>query len=438
MKRLRTKLVVSFAGVTLLTVLITSLPQLNAIVRDNQDLPVAERSGLSAGQVGRALLRPRGLPAGWAGGRVNVLEGLRDQARGAAPALDAAAGPAGVAATGVVGTGAVATAASDGPWVSLRDVGGYLRNSIEQRAATLVGSAAVALALAVGLGLLLARVIAKPIQRVAVAADRVAAGDLAARVPVSAARARDGDETARLAESFNSMASSLERLERQRRDMVADVAHELRTPLTVLRGRLEALEDGVVPFTLAEVADMHAQVLVLTRLVEDLRVLSLADAGALKLDLRQLDLAELVTSAVAAHQVRAADKGVSLVSARGAPVPAELDGERMLQVLNNLIDNALRYTPVGGHVTLSTSLEAGSAVLEVADTGAGIPADVAERVFERFYRADGSRTRDGGGSGLGLAIVKAIVELHGGRVSARVGQAGGTVVRIELPAGTRS
>ncbi len=440
MNRLGTKLILAFAGVTIVTVLLMGLPQLGAIARDNQELPATLRSALSARQVGRAIFFPPRAAHGGFGAIVTVspwqLQQLQQeraqlQAQAAGTGSGSAAEPSLTSGVPIALNGA-----EGGPWVALGDLGAYLRGSIEERAATVVGSAALALAFAVGLALLLARVIAKPIQRVAVAANSVAAGDLSARVSVAPRHAGSKDETVRLAESFNVMADSLERLERQRRDMVADVAHELRTPLTVLRGRMEALEDGVVPLTLEEIGDMHSQVLVLTRLVEDLRVLSLADAGRLHLSPQDLDLAEMVRSAAAAHRALATAKGVALITAGAGPVHARLDPERMHQVLGNLLDNAVRHTPAGGSVTLTVAGEGGEAVLEVADTGPGIPQGLEERVFERFYRADESRSRGaGGGSGLGLAIVKAIVEAHGGSVSAGRAAGGGALLRVVVPGG---
>ncbi len=447
MKRLGARLVLAFVGVTLVTVLLMSLPQLAAIARDNRELPASERSPLNAEQVGRAVLFPRR----WApGGFVAVVTvppwevaQRRGQAQpqagaeavGSEPAAPGGAG-ASAAVPSVAGTPLQAPSgeAGAGSWVALGDLGAYLRGSLEARAATVIGTATLALALAVGLGLLLARIIARPIQRVAVAANSVAAGDLSARVPLAPSHHGSKDETVRLAQSFNAMADSLQRLERQRRDMVADVAHELRTPLTVLRGRMEALEDGVAPLTLAEVADMHAQVLVLTRLVEDLRVLSLADSGKLTLHPRELDLADLARSAAAGYRVRAAEKGLSVEVTGEGRVAALLDGERMLQVLGNLLDNAVRYAPAGGRVAVRVERDGGDVVLEVSDTGVGFPAGTEARVFERFYRLDESRARDGGGSGLGLAIVKAIVEAHGGSVGAGRGAAGGAVVRVVMAA----
>ncbi len=434
MNRLGVKLVLALVGVTLVTVLLISAAQLRAIVAENRSLPAPERSELSPRQMGRAVF----FPSRSGRGTITI-----------------------VTLPAVPESGSVEAQAEPSGWVSWREVTNYLRGSLEQRAGSLIVSALVALALAVALALVLARVIARPIQRVAAAADRLAAGDLSVRVPLAAtagagaaaARGSDlgrgvahgsmqgpvpgpvprGDETIRLAHSFNVMADSLERLERQRRDMVADVAHELRTPLTVLRGRLEALEDGVVPLDMAEVSDMHAQVLILTRLVEDLRLLSLADAGEMPLHPQALDLAEVARSAAAGYRLRAADKGVALVEDHAGPLSVVADRDRVLQVIGNLLDNALRHTPSGGRVTLRVFGDGELAVIEVADTGPGIPDGSLERVFERFHRTDDSRARSAGGSGLGLAIVRAIVESHGGTVTAARAVEGGAVLRVALP-----
>lgn len=411
MSRLVVRLVAALVGVTLLAIALTSLPQLTGIMRENRQLPLSERSDFNPGQMGRAFFGEGGPPSGFLGLLGVSPEELR---AGEWPELSRAA---------------------DGRWVAMQDMAAYLRGSLERRAATLVGSVLLAVALAAVLAIILARSISRPIREVASAADRVAAGDLSVRVPVSRPSASERDETARLGRSFNVMADGLERLERQRRDMVADVAHELRTPLTVLRGRLEALEDGVIPFDQSEVTDMHAQVLVLARLVEDLRVLSLADSGKLTLDLRTVDLAELARSVVGAYQLHAVEKEISVVASGAEPVLVRADRERMLQVLGNLVDNAVRHTPAGGTVTVTSSLDGSAARVSVVDTGAGIPAAEREKLFDRFYRADESRTRAAGGSGLGLAIVKAIVDLHGGTVTINANEGAGTEVEVTLPAG---
>src|SRR5690606_37669913 len=236
----------------------------------------------------------------------------------------------------------------------------------------------------------------------------------------------------RLARSFNAMADSLERLERNRTNMVADVAHELRTPLTVMRGRLEALEDGVTPLELSEVHDLHAQVLVLSRLVEDLRVLSLADAGKLSLELQDVELSELAHSVVSGFQVTARERGIAL-SVEAAPgVVTTGDRDRLTQVMVNLVDNAMRITPAGGSVSVVVTATPDGPLFEVRDSGPGIPAGSERRIFERFVRTDDGRARADGGSGLGLAIVNSIVELHNGTVRAWNSAAGGAVFSVQL------
>lgn len=408
MKRLHVQLVVAFVSVTLLAIALTTVPQVSGIVRENLLLPAAERSSFSPGRLGRAFFGEGYLPPG-------------------------PFGRMGMHAEQMPG-GPVNVEAINGNWVAMHDMTAFIRSSLESRAALLAGSVLLALAAAVVLALVLAQAISRPIRTVATAADRVAAGDLSVRVPSSQERASRGDETARLGLSFNVMADGLERLERQRKDMVADVAHELRTPLTVLRGRLEAVQDGVVPFDPAEVDDMLAQVLLLTRLVEDLQVLSMADSGHLTLNLVTADLAELVRTAAAAQEHRAADKGLRLVVTAPEPLLVRADRERLLQVLGNLLDNAVRHTPVGGTITLSARRAGDDAVISVADTGPGVPESECGRVFERFYRADGSRGRSSGGSGLGLSIVKAIVELHKGRVAIDGAEGNGTEITVTLPA----
>src|SRR5690606_19847708 len=225
----------------------------------------------------------------------------------------------------------LASASATGDTVSRSTLLAYVRGSLERRTVALVGSAVLALGLAVVLALVLARLIARPIEGVTAAAGRIAAGDLSARIPVRRRRQR-GSETERLAASFNAMADSLQALESSRRAMVADIAHERRTPLTVMRGRLEAMEDGVVDLSLEEVRDLHTQVLLLSRLVDDLRTLSLADAGRLSLHVDEVDLADLARLAAASYRVQADAKRVRLDVAAPARAPVQADRERLMQV----------------------------------------------------------------------------------------------------------
>jgi signal transduction histidine kinase len=295
------------------------------------------------------------------------------------------------------------------------------------RAVLLAGLAAGAAALLIGTLLFVG--IMRPLRSLQSAAQQVAAGDLTARVPV-----RNRDELGTLAESFNQMASGLDHQQQLRQQMVADIAHELRTPISVIQGTLEAMLDGILQPDLAEVRDLHTETRRLSRLVDDLRMLSLADAGQLALVRGPLDLAGLVESVVGRMAPLAETRGVELAAQVERPVPpVDGDADRLAQVLTNLIDNGLRYTPSGGHVTVSLKHQGGRLRLAVADDGPGIPAEELPYIFERFWRGDRSRSRHSGGSGIGLAIVRQLVELHGGtvEVESRVGQ--GSTFVVSLP-----
>lgn len=304
-----------------------------------------------------------------------------------------------------------------------------------------LGFALAALAsvvLGVGVAAAIAGRIARPITAVARAAERLAGGDLGARVAAEGTGARRSpDEVALLARSFDAMAAELERSERQRRTLVADVAHELRTPVSVLRGRLEAMLDGVLPLERDEVARLHRHSELLTRLVEDLRVLSLADDARLELDLQEVDLVALAREVLLGFDARARGSGVRLEFAAGpGELPQRVDRHRVAQVLTNLIDNALRVTPAGGAVGVEVVATAGGSRVVVRDDGPGLPPGDPERLFERFYRAEESRARATGGSGLGLPIARTLVAAHGGRLYAEPGDAGGARFVVELEAST--
>jgi two-component system sensor histidine kinase BaeS len=294
---------------------------------------------------------------------------------------------------------------------------------------------------AIALGVLVATVIsariARPIAAVAAAANRVAEGDLGARVRLRAV-GRESDEVARLQVSFNAMAQALERSEANRQALVADVAHELRTPLAVLQGRLEGLLDGVLDNDRAELERLHRQTALLARLVEDLRVLSLADAQQLTLSLEPLDLWAVVAEGVGMVEARAAAKGVALTMlGSSAVVRVAGDRHRLLQVFSNLLENALVVTPSGGSVSVRIERSRHRAHVSVDDQGPGLPAGDAARLFERFYRADRARARASGGSGIGLAIVKTLCEAHGGEVRASNRPEGGARFEVELPLAAR-
>lgn len=280
---------------------------------------------------------------------------------------------------------------------------------------------------------LIAWYLARPLSAVSKAARQVAGGDLSARALLPTQEPRGpgrgpGGEAVRLVDDFNAMAASLERLEAERQATAAAIAHELRTPLAVLQARLAALRDGVFPLEAREVGLLAQQTDLLARLVEDLRHLSLADAGRLTLDLQPCDLAALVRDVVAGFEPRAAAQGVRLdVRAQAALVTG--DAARLRQVVGNLLDNALRFTPAAGTVEVTVCRDEAGVTLLIRDSGPGLGESDPERVFGRFYRADARRS----GSGLGLAVVRSLVELHGGRAEAVNSPSGGALFRVLLP-----
>ena len=299
---------------------------------------------------------------------------------------------------------------------------------------TLAFGSVLAVGLALLLAFLLSRRLAQPVQAVSQAASEMMMGKLSARVPITPILERAGDETSTLARTFNQMADVLERQEQHRRNMVADIAHELRTPISVMRAKLEALEDGVMPLTLEEVGRLQRQTGLLARLVDDLRLLSLADAGQLGMELRSVDLGTISRNVVSAFEPRASVKHVTVhLKQANEPSTLRADPDRLEQVLTNLLENALQHTPEGGTITVQLSANAESVQWHVLDTGPGLPQDALEIVFNRFYRTDASRSRLTGGSGLGLSIVRAIVELHGGTVTASNRITGGAEFVVSLP-----
>jgi signal transduction histidine kinase len=310
------------------------------------------------------------------------------------------------------------------------------------------------LALASGLLLLavfFAQRLSRPLRDITRAAQRLAGGQL--DVQVRRAHIRELDE---LTQAFNAMARSLDQADKQRRQMTADIAHELRTPLTIIKGRLEGLQDGVYSPTAEEVDRLLGETALLERLIEDLRLLALAEAGQLPLYREPLAPLDLLESARAAFAGQAAAQGVALRAEAQEDLPQiDADPQRMAQVLANLVANALRYTPSGGSIILSAAHEwigerqktkddskglqpivhrPSSIVLRVRDTGKGIAAEDLPHVFDRFYRADRSRARGSGGAGLGLAITRQIVVAHGGSIWAQSEPGQGTTISIALPA----
>jgi signal transduction histidine kinase len=307
-----------------------------------------------------------------------------------------------------------------------------------RRDATVVG-VLVALLLGVALAAWLSRSIARPIAAVSAASLELAAGRFGTRVELPR-RATQPVETRALTDGFNAMSEAIERYEGERKAMVADVAHELRTPLAALRLRLEALEDGLVPLSQDEVRRLRGHTDLLARLVDDLRLLSLADAGRLTLEPVDVDLGAWLASAAEAAQDGLRPRGVGLaVRGPAAPVAVRIDPQRMFQVLHNLIDNAARYAPEGTDVEVAVAAASDEVRLTVRDRGPGVPEGEIDVIFDRFVRGVRRDERGGTGSGLGLAIVRTLVELHGGRVEVRnlaVTDGGGAAFAVVLPRGT--
>ncbi|HEV2583279.1 MAG TPA: ATP-binding protein [Ktedonobacteraceae bacterium] len=283
--------------------------------------------------------------------------------------------------------------------------------------------------LALLLTLALSNRILKPVRELTRVANHMEQGDLSQRV-----RIRTQDEMGKLAHAFNTMADSLAHSEQLRRNLVSDVAHELRTPLTNIRGYLEALRDHVIDPTGDMIASLYDESLLLSRLVVDLQELSLAEAGQLRLARRQLSPDEVLIQAVSALQLQAEAKQLALHVDLPACLPrVEADAERVGQVLRNLLSNAIIHTPPGGTITVSACIHEDEVLVSVQDTGAGIEAQHLPYIFERFYRADSSRSRTTGGTGLGLAIVKQVVEAHGGHVAAESTPGRGSSFTFSLP-----
>jgi signal transduction histidine kinase len=285
------------------------------------------------------------------------------------------------------------------------------------------------LTILLGIAAVFSRQISRPLLQVGQAAEGLARGDRAARAAPVRIRELSG-----LAESFNRMAEALQAADEQRRQMTADIAHELRTPLTVVKGRLEGIQDGIYQADNEQLDGLLQEVALLERLIDDLRLLALADAGQLRLELSETAPADLLCEAARSFTPLVLERGVTLQVEQQSGLPLlRIDTQRMMQVIGNLLANALRHTPAGGSVTLRALQHNGLIRLQVADTGSGIaPADL-PHVFERFYRSDRARTRSSGGAGLGLAIARRLVEAHGGTISVASQPGHGTEFTIDLP-----
>jgi two-component system, OmpR family, sensor histidine kinase BaeS len=290
-------------------------------------------------------------------------------------------------------------------------------------AALISGAAALILAF------VLASAFVKPIGQLTRAASSLAKGNLDERVVVKGTA-----EVKTLAKAFNQMAAALQAAERNRKAMTADIAHELRTPLSVQKVNLEALQDGVYPLTLDGLTPILEQNEQLTHLVNDLRILSLADAGELTMQKICFEVFPVLQSIKTQFNQQAEQRGIQLnLEPQPIPIPVLADQTRVVQILSNLLQNALRYTPEGSQVFLNLKADGRQALIEVRDTGPGIAEDALPYVFERFYKADKARSRGETGSGLGLAIARQLAELNGGTLTAANHEKGGAVFILMLP-----
>jgi len=280
------------------------------------------------------------------------------------------------------------------------------------------------------IGLLLMRRMINPLSEVIAAAQAVSQGDLTARVPVHT----QNDDLSALSDHFNHMADELERSDIQRRDLFADIAHELRTPITILRGRLEGILDGVYPADEAHIAPALEETYLLERLVEDLRLLALAEANQLRFEMKLVKLSELTETTLGLFSAQAGERNISLHLAAEPDLPEVMvDAQRFQQVIGNLIDNALRFTPEGSSIDLTIHRQENNVVLLVADGGPGIPEEELPQIFDRFWRGEKSRARSTGGAGLGLSIARQLIEAQGGKITARNRLPRGFEVQITLP-----
>lgn len=294
-------------------------------------------------------------------------------------------------------------------------------SSVRQSALIAGGVALFAAAL---LAIVLVVQLSRPLRRLILATARIAKGDLAYRVDI-----RTRDEIGRLGQAFNEMTAALESSEKARQNLLTDVAHELRTPLSVVRGNLEGMLDGAFPLTPEGLAPVYDQTLHLADLVEDLRTLTLAEAGRLHLVREPTDIGEVARTVVEGVRAVAAEDGISLEVKAEPNLISHVDPRRIRQVLGNLLDNALRYSPRGGTITVTVSRAGSEVVTSVRDQGTGVAPEDLPHVFERFYQGDKSRT--GTGTGLGLAIARELIQAYGGRIW--VENDGGAVFTFTLP-----
>jgi two-component system sensor histidine kinase BaeS len=293
-----------------------------------------------------------------------------------------------------------------------------------------------AFVVALGVSILVSRKVVSPLQDLTKASQFIAEGHYDQRVSLpGSGRMSDPDELDQLALAFNQMAETLDQTENMRRQLIGDVSHELRTPLTTIKGSMEGLLDGVLPPTPETFENIYREASRLQRLVADLQELSLAESGAVALNLSPLQLLPLIETVSQRLQPQFLEKGVSLEFILPSSLPLVFaDEDRISQVLINLLGNALQYTPEGGSVSLSTRQAGTELEISVTDSGIGIPPEHLPHLFTRFYRVDKSRSRAGGGSGIGLTIARHIIEAHRGRIWAEsAGPGQGSTFTFALP-----
>ena len=278
------------------------------------------------------------------------------------------------------------------------------------------------------MGWLLTTRIVRPLDGLNAAVARIGDGDFAMRLP-----AERRDELGELSGRVNRLATALESNLSARRRWLAEISHELRTPVAVLQAELEAMQDGVSPVDEAALASLHGETVRLSRLIDDLRDLTLADAGALDYCFERIDLGALVAERLEPARTRLAEAGIELVLDDDGPVFVDADDQRLAQLVDNLLQNSLRYTDAGGRLEVHTTCRDDLALLHWEDSAPGVPGSALPHLFDPLYRVDDSRRRETGGSGLGLAIVGKIVEAHGGCVRAAASRLGGLRIEVELP-----
>ncbi|MBO0494443.1 sensor histidine kinase efflux regulator BaeS [Pseudomonas sp. Marseille-Q1929] len=313
------------------------------------------------------------------------------------------------------------------PFQSVTEAGGERFQQYQLRTSLVMGVFSLLMAMLIAWWI--ARTLLEPVKRVAAATHRLASGDYSSRVAVAS-----NDEVGQLARDFNQLAYTLERNEQMRREFMADVSHELRTPLSVLRGELEAIEDGVRSLDQNAMKSLQGEVSMLSKLVDDLYELSLADVGALTYRKAPCGLNGLLEHSVAMFQERLNARRLRVeLELPSQPLELVADADRLQQLFSNLLENAVRYTDPGGVVRISAAVERDELRIEFMDSGPGVSANQLPRLFERFYRGESSRNRESGGAGLGLAICRSIALAHGGSLSADHSPLGGLWLTLRLP-----